>query len=65
MLTLLCEYYYIFALGDGACGETDLLQFEIDTGNALPNFWHPHRMPFSVREEVTKQLKKIQEMAVT
>ena len=59
MLALLCEYHYVFALEDGECGETDLLQFEIDTGNAVPNRQHPRRMPFLVREEVAKQLKKM------
>ena len=64
MLTLLCEYHHVFALEDGERGETDLLQFEIETGNAPPNRQHPRRMPFSVREEVAKQLKKMQEMEV-
>ena len=64
MLTLLCEYHYAFALEDGECGETDLLQLEIETGNAPPNRQHPCQIPFSVREEVAKQLKKMQEMEV-
>ena len=54
---------YVFALEDGELGETDLLQYEIDTGNALPDHQYPRRMPFSVKEEVAKKLKKIQEMA--
>ena len=64
MLTLLCEYHCVFALEDGERGETDLLQFEIETGSAPPNRQHPRRMPFSVREEVAMQLKKMQEMEV-
>ena len=64
MYRLLCEYHDVFALEDRERGETDLIQLEIDTGNAPPNKQHPRRMPFSVREEVAKQLKKMQEMAV-
>lgn len=40
--------------------ETDLIQMEIDTGNACPKK-QPARMPFAVRQEVATQLKKIQE----
>ena len=43
--------------------ETDLLQYEIDRGNDLPNHQHPRRMPFLVKEKVAKILQKIQEMA--
>ena len=64
ILTLLCEYHHVFALEDRERGETDLLQFEIEMGNAPPNRQHPRRMLFSVREEVAKQLKRIQEMEV-
>ena len=64
MYTLLCEYHDVFALEVGEHGETVLIQLKIDTGNAPPNRQHPCRMPFSAREEVAKQLKKMQEMSV-
>ena len=45
-------------------GETDLLEMEIDTGDAPPKKQRPRRMPFAVRQEVSKQLKKMQEAQV-
>ena len=64
LYSLMCKYHDVFALGDRERGETDLIQLEIDTGNAPPNRQHPRRMPFSGRNEIAKQLKKMQEMTV-
>lgn len=63
MHTFLFEYHDIFALEDEDQREMGPIQLEIETENALPNRQHPRRMPFSAREEVAKQLKKMQ-MAV-
>ena len=61
---LLCDHHDVFVLSDGERGETDLVQMEIETGDARPIRQHPRRMPYSAREEVARQLKKIQKMSV-
>ena len=53
-----------FSLDTGERGETDLLQFGIDTGDATLTRQPPRRMPFVVRQEVARQLKNIQEEGV-
>ncbi len=42
----------------GERGETDLVQFEINTGDAKLKKQRARRMPFSVRKEISRQLKK-------
>ena len=64
MHQLLGDYHDVFVLSDGERGETDLIQMEIETGDARPIRQHPRRMPYSAREEVARQLKKMQEMSV-
>ena len=64
MHQLLSNYHDVFILSDGERGETDLIQMEIETGDARPIRQHPRRMPYSDREEVARQLKKMQEMSV-
>ena len=39
----------------------DLVQVEVNTGDASPKRQPVRRMPFAVRREVTKQLKSMQE----
>ena len=53
-----------FFLSEGERGKTDLIQMDIETGDARPIRQHPRRMPYSAREEVARQLKKMQEMSV-
>ena len=60
----LMQHHLAFSLEDGERGETDLLQLEIDTGEALPKKQRLRRMPFPVREEVSKQLQKMQDSGV-
>lgn len=43
-----------------ALGGTDLIEMEIDIGNATPRRQSARRMPFTVRQEVAKQLDQIQ-----
>ena len=64
MCQLLCDHHDVFALEDKERGETDLVQLEIETGNSPPARQHPRRMPFAAREEIARQLKKMQVMAV-
>jgi hypothetical protein len=60
----LAEQHEAFSLDPGERGETDVLQFEIDTGDATPTRQPPRRMPFVVRQEVARQLKNMQEEGV-
>ena len=60
----LAEQHEAFSLDPGERGETDLLQFGIDTGDATPTRQPPRMMPFVVRQEVARQLKNMQEEGV-
>ena len=61
---MLMDHHKAFSLEADERGETDLIQLEIDTGGAPPKRQRPRRMPFSVREEVSRQVKKMQEAGV-
>ena len=60
LLDLIAELHGAFSLSMEDRGETDLVQFEIDTGSASPRRQSPRRMPFLVRQEVTRQLQDMQ-----
>ena len=60
----LVDHHDVFSLEEGERGETDIVQFEIDTGDAPPQKQPPRRMPFVVRQEVAKQLKQMQKSGV-
>ena len=60
----LMNHHQAFSLEEHERGETDLIQLEIETGDAKPIKQRSRRMPFAVREEVSKQLKKMQETGV-
>ena len=61
LIDFLGEHHAAFALEDHERGETDLVEFTIETGDADPQRCAPCRMPFAVREEVARQLRKMQE----
>ena len=61
---LLEEFHSAFSLEESERGETDLLEMEIHTGNATPRRVPARRMPLAVRQEVSRQLKKMQEDGV-
>ena len=61
---LIMDHHEAFCLSETERGETDLLEMEIDTGEACPKKQRPRRMPFAVRQEVSKQLRKMQETGV-
>jgi len=63
-LQFLQEHHNSFCLSEHERGETDLIQFEIHTGEAKPQKQRARRMPFTVRQEVSYQLKKMQEAGV-
>ena len=50
------EHHGVFALEEDEHGETDLVQFSIDTGDAQPIRQPPRRISFAARQEVFKQL---------
>ncbi len=64
LIELLKKHHVAFSLEEGERGETDLVQFEINTGDAEPKKQRAQRMPFSVREEISRQLQKMQQIGV-
>ena len=64
MRNLLLEHHEAFALSETEQGRTDLVQFKIDTGDAIPKKQPVRRVPFAVRNEVQHQLKLMEEMGV-
>ena len=65
-LQFLSNHHEAFSLEDNERGETNLLEMEIDTGDAPPKKQRPRRVPFAVRQEISesRQLKKMQEAQV-
>ena len=60
-LLLLEEYHDIFCLEDRDRGETSVVEVHIDIGEALPKAQPVRRIPFAVRQEVSKQLQEMQD----
>ena len=58
------DHHQAFSLEPGERGETDMVQMEVDTGDAAPRRQPARRMPFAVRQEVAKQLKTMQASGV-
>eukprot|EP00731_Ephydatia_muelleri_P031156 Em0022g670a len=54
LLDMLASFHDAFSLAEEEHGETDWVQFEIDTGEARPKRSPLRQMPFSVREEVSR-----------
>ena len=61
---LMSSLHTAFALEEGERGETDLTQLHINTAEATPIRQPARRIPFAVREEVDRQLERMQEMDV-
>ena len=59
---LLAKYHDIFSLKDDERGETDLVEFKIDTGDACPKRQAVRRIPFAARHEISDQLENMQRM---
>ena len=64
LITLLAECNTAFSLQDGERGETTLATMNIDTGDATQKKHPVRRVPFALRQEVVKQLEKMQEEGV-
>ena len=60
----LATHHEVFSLDEYDRGKTDLLELNIDTGDASPQREPVRKMPFAVRQEVARQLKKMQEAGV-
>ena len=57
-LRFLSNHHEAFSLEENERGETDLLEMEINTGDAPPKKQRPRHMPFAVRQEISKQLRR-------
>ena len=60
----LTNLHEAFCLHEGERGETELVQFHIDTGDAEPKRQPPRRVPFAVRGEINVQLANMQAQGV-
>ena len=52
------EYHTIFSLEENERGETDLIQFEIDTGDSPPKKQPTRYVPHAARQEIEKRYRK-------
>ena len=64
LLGFLTSHHTAFSLDDLDRGETNLLDMEIHTGNESPRRVLMRRMPLAVRQEVARQLQKMQDTGV-
>ena len=61
---LLEDYHSAFSVEEGERGETHLVEMEICTGDASPRRVAARRMPLAVRQEVSRQLQKMQDEGI-
>ena len=64
LLAFLVDHHHAFSLEDGERGETNLIQMEIETGDAYPKRQPARRLPFALRQEVSRQLREMQSQGV-
>ena len=64
VLSFLEQYHDVFSLTDSDRGEKDLVEMNIETGDATPRKQAARRLPFVVRQEVTCQLRNMQEQKI-
>ena len=57
LLSFLQENHTAFALEEHEWSETDLMEMDIDTGDAEPQRCSPRRTPFAIRDEVARHLE--------
>ena len=53
---MLIDCHKAFSLEEGGRGETDLIQFKIDTGDSPPKRQYPRQMSLAMREEMSRQV---------
>ena len=58
------EYHDVFSLEEDERGETDMIEFEINTGDELPRKQAARRIPYAARQEVAEQLERMQKIGV-
>ena len=58
------KHHLAFCLEPGERGETDLVQFQIDTADSSPQRQPARRLPFAVQREVAKHLETMQKEGV-
>jgi len=61
---MLMGHHHLFSVEEDERGETDLVQFGIDTGEAPPKKQPARRIPYAARQEVAIHLQKMQEANV-
>ena len=61
---LLSEYHDVFSLEEDERGESDMVEFEINTGDELPRKQAARRIPYAARKEVAEQLERMQKTGV-
>ena len=64
LCNILEQYHSTFSLDEGERGETNLVEFNIDTGESTPINQVARRVPFAAQQEIAAQLSKMQEEAV-
>lgn len=58
------HHHHAFSLEDGERGETDLIQMDIDTGDAHTRKQRARQLPFALRQVVAQQLEEMQARGV-
>ena len=61
---VLSEHHQVFSLEEGERGETDLMQFEINTEDVVPKKQPTRRIPHAAQQEVAQLLKEMQDSNV-
>ena len=64
LVNTLEKYHNAFSLLEGERGETDLTELTIETGDTSPKRQPARRVPFALRQELARQLQKMQEEGV-
>ena len=62
--SLLQRHSAIFSTGDSDLGRTHLTTHQIDTGNAKPIKMGPRRVPLHIQQEVSDEIKRMQDSGV-
>ena len=57
---LLEDYHEVFSVSKEDRGETDLIELNINTGDATPRKYPVRRVPFAVRDEIARNLREMQ-----
>ena len=64
LLQFLPQNHQVFPSDEAERGETNLIQMTINTGEAQPKQVQPPRTPLAARQEITTQLKQLQDQRI-